>query len=96
MESRRKTFNCSKYVYSTKRSYNLKRHILNEHTADRNSGGLPKRLRIQDLDAGLYTKKDYEEIINPSNAVRHLGDGLPRRQPRAEPEDGLHTKEKFE
>ena len=34
--------------------------------------------------------------INPSNAVRHRGDGLPRRQPRAEPEDGLYTKEEFE
>ena len=34
--------------------------------------------------------------INPSNAVRHLGDGLPRRQPKAEPEDGLYTKEEFE
>ena len=34
--------------------------------------------------------------INPSNAVRHHGDGLPRRQPRAEPEDGLYTKEEFD
>ena len=34
--------------------------------------------------------------INPSSAVRHLGDGLPRRQPKAEPEDGLYTKEEFE
>ena len=34
--------------------------------------------------------------INPTNAVRHLGDGLPRNQPRAEPEDGLYTKEEFE
>ena len=34
--------------------------------------------------------------INHSNAVRHLGDGLPRRQPKAEPEDGLYTKEEFE
>ena len=34
--------------------------------------------------------------IKSSNAVRHLGDGLPRRQPRAEPEDGLFTKEVFE
>ena len=34
--------------------------------------------------------------INPSNAVRHLGDGLPRRQQKPEPEDGLYTKEEFE
>ena len=34
--------------------------------------------------------------VNPSNTVRHLGDGLPRRQPKAEPEDGLYTKEEFE
>ena len=34
--------------------------------------------------------------IKSSNAVRQLGDGLPRRQPRAEPEDGLYTKEEFE
>ena len=27
---------------------------------------------------------------------RQLGDGLPRRRPRAEPEDGLYTKEEFE
>ena len=74
MESRRITFKCCKCVYSTKRSYNLKRHILNEHTANRNS----------------------DVPSNPSNAVRHWGDGLPRRQPRAEPEDGLYTKEEFE
>ena len=74
MESRRITFKCCKCVYSTKRSYNLKRHILNEHTANRNS----------------------DVSINHSNAVRHRGDGLPRRQPRVEPEDGLYTKEEFE
>ena len=34
--------------------------------------------------------------INPSNAVRHLRDGLPRRLQRAEPEDGLYTKKEFE
>ena len=74
MESRRVTFNCSKCVYSTKRSYNLKRHLINEHKANKNTG-VP---------------------INPFNAVRHLGDGLSRRQPRAEPEDGLYTKEEYE
>ena len=34
--------------------------------------------------------------INPSNVVRHLGDGLPRRQQKPEPEDGLYTKEEYE
>ena len=37
MESRRGTFNCNKCVYSTKRSYNLKRHILNEHDVAKNT-----------------------------------------------------------
>ena len=57
MESRRGSFNCSKCVYNTKRSYNLKRHIINEHKADKNTV-VP---------------------INSSNAVRQLGDGLPKR-----------------
>ena len=30
------------------------------------------------------------------NAVSQLGDGLPRRQPKSEPEDGLYTKEEYE
>ena len=34
--------------------------------------------------------------INPTNAVRHLGDGLPRHQPKAEPEDGLYTEKEYE
>ena len=34
--------------------------------------------------------------INPTNAVRHLGDGLPRRQPKPEPEDGLYTEKEYE
>ena len=110
MESRRGTLNCSKCVYSTKRSYNLKRHIINEHTANRNtvahiktSDGtsqlgerLPKRSRIQEPEDGLHTKKEYEKTINPYNVVRHLGDGLPRHQQKPEPEDGLYTKEEFE
>ena len=40
--------------------------------------------------------KNTVDPINPSNTVRHLGDGLPRRQPKPEPEDGLYTKEDFE
>jgi len=76
MESRRGTFNCSKCVYSTKRSYNLKRHILNEHTTNRNTvvpiktsdgpsqlgGGMPKRPRIQEPDDGVYTKKSTRKL----------------------------------
>ena len=96
MESRRETFNYNKCEYSTKRSYNLKRHILNEHTADRNSSGPPKRPRIQETCDGLYTEKDYEKTINPSRMINHLGDGLPRRQQKPEPEDGLYTKEEYE
>ena len=103
MESRRITFKCNKCVYSTKRSYNLKRHILNEHTADWNSGvsiktsdGLPKRPRIQETDDGLHPKKEYEETMDTLDGSRQLGDGLPRRQPKAEPEDGLYTKEELE
>ena len=36
--------------------------------------------------------------INPSNAVRQLGDGLPRRPTKTgyQPEDGLYTKEEYE
>ena len=34
--------------------------------------------------------------IKSSDAIRQLGDGLPRRQPRADPEDGLYTKEEYE
>ena len=52
----------------------MKRHIINEHKADRNTV-VP---------------------IKSSNAVRQLGDGLPRRQPKPEPEDGLYTKEEYE
>ena len=44
----------------------------------------------------LYWEKKTDDPIKLSNAVRRLGDGLPRRQPRAEPEDGLYTKEEFE
>ena len=103
MESRRETFNCSKCVYSTKRSYNLKRHISNEHTADKKSGvpiktsdGLPKRPRIQGTDDGLYTKKEYEATMDTLNEPSHLGDGLPGCQPKFVPEDGLYTKEEYE
>ena len=91
MESRRESFNCSKCVYSTKRSYNLKRHILSEHKADRNSGvpiktsdGLSKHPRIQETDDDLYIEKQYDETMDPLDGKTHLGDGLPRRQPRAE------------
>ena len=69
MESRRITFNCSKCSYSTKRSYNLKRHLENEHTADRTLGipnktsdGLPKRRRIHETDEGLHTKKSTRKL----------------------------------
>ena len=103
MESRKITINSSKCVYSTKRSYNLKRHILNEHTADRNSGvpvktsdELIKRWRIQETDDGLYPEKENEETMDTLDGPRQLGVGLPRRQPKAEPVDGLYTKEEFE
>ena len=42
------------------------------------------------------TAKKTVDSINPSNAVRHLGDGLSRRQPKFVPEDGLYTKEEYE
>ena len=99
MESRRLTFNCNECSYSTKRSYNLKRHITQEHTADRSCQveyGQPKRQRIQDPEDGSYTKEKYEETMDSLDGPSQLGDGLPRRHPRAEPEDGLYTKEEFE
>ena len=110
MESRRVTFNCNKCVYSTKRSYNLKRHILNEHGVAKNTvvpiktsdgpshlgDGLPKRPRIQEPDDGLYTEKEYKETMDTLDGSSPLGDGLPRHQPKSEPEDGLYTKEEYE
>ena len=79
MESGRESFNCNKCVYSTKRSYNLKRHILSEHIADRNSGvsiktsdGLPKRPRIQETDDDVYTKKEYEETMDTLDGTTKL------------------------
>ena len=74
MESRRLTFNCSKCSYSTRRSYNLKRHLINEHKADRKT----------------------VDLVKTPYGSRHSGDGLFRRQPKAEPEDGLYTEEEFE
>ena len=110
MESRRGTFNCNKCVYSTKRSYNLKRHILNEHGVAKNTvgpiktldepshlgDGLPKRPRIQGPDDGLYTEKKYKETMDTLDGSSRLGDGLPRHQPKAELEDGLYTEKEYE
>ena len=103
MESRRESFNCSECVNSTKRSYNLKRHILSEHIADRNSGvsiktsdGLPKRPRIQETDDDVYAKKEYEETMDTLDGTTQPCDRLPRRQPRAEPEDGLYSKQEYQ
>ena len=99
MESRRASFSCTKCSYSTKRSYNLKRHLTQEHTSDRScqlEDGLLKRPRIQEPEDGLYTKEKYEENMDTPYGPSQLGDGLPRRQPRADPEDGLYTKEEYE
>ena len=103
MESRRESFNCSKCVYSTKRSYNLKRHILSEHIADRNSSvpietpnGLPKRPRIQEADDDVYIEKEHEETMDTLNGSTQLCDRLPKHQPRVEPEDGLYSKQEFQ
>ena len=103
MESRRESFNCSKCVYSTKRSYNLKRHILSEHIADRNSSvpietanGFPKRPRIQEADDDVYIEKEHEESMDTLNRSTQLCDRLPKRQPRVEPENGLYSKQEFQ
>ena len=74
MESRRLTFNCSGCSYSTKRSYNLKRHLTNEHSVADNipnkearqlGDGLPRPQRnpIPEKD-GLYTEEEYEENMS--------------------------------
>ena len=103
MESRRESFNCSKCVYSTKRSYNLKRHILSEHIADRNSSvpietpnRLPKRLRIQEADDDVYIEKEHEETMDTLNGSTQLCDRLPKHRPKVEPEDGLYSKQEFQ
>ena len=43
-----------------------------------------------------YTKEKYEKTRDSLDCPSQLGDGLPRRHPKAEPEDGLYTKEEFE
>ena len=83
--------------YNTKRSYNLKRHITNEHKTDslnQLEDGLPKRPRIQEPEDGLYTKA--KETMDTLDWANQQVDVLPRPQPRAEPEDGLYTEEEFE
>ena len=83
MESRRMSFSCTKCSYSTKRSYNLKRHITQDHTADRSpklEDGQPKRRRIQEPEDGSYTKEKYEETMDRLDGPSQLGDGLPRRR----------------
>ena len=99
MESRRMSFGCTKCSYSTKRSYNLKRHLTQEHTSDRSCQleyGLPKRPQIQEPEDGLYTKERCEENMDTSYGPSQLGDGLPRHQPKAELEDGLYTEKVYE
>ena len=51
----------------------------------------PKRPRIQETVIALDAEKEYEETMDTLDGSRQLGDGLPRRQPRAEPEDGLYN-----
>ena len=96
MESRRMSFSCTKCPYSTKRSYNLKRYITKDHTADRSrklEDGLPKRRRIQKPEDGMYTEEKYEKTRDTLDRTKQLRIGLHRRHPRAEPEDGLYTEE---
>ena len=44
----------------------------------------------------VHNGKSTAVSIKTANAVGQLGDGLSRRQPRAEPENGLDTKEEYE
>ena len=67
MESRRVTSSCSKCDYSTKRTYNLKRHILNEHTVERNSV-----VPIKTSDGMNQTSED-----SHSPQSRMSGSGIP-------------------
>ena len=70
MEARRVTFSCNKCSYSTKRSFNLRRHLIYEHS-DTNivvketkqlGDGLP-RAKPEPEDV-LYTKEEFEEIMS--------------------------------
>ena len=58
---------------------------------------MPERPRIQGPDEGLYTENAVQGSYQSYQIQsRHPGDGFPRQQPEAEPEDGLYTKKEYE
>ena len=78
MESRRVILHCSKCLYSTNRSFNLRRHLINVHDVAANtdvsfesSDGasqlgdrLPRPQPSLEPEDGLYSKQEYDGIMS--------------------------------